>query len=208
MPISIAIARSVTLASPLSFAQQAHESMSFFITSKGLCNGADLGGLAGADAHCAQFAKNIGAGAKTWRAYLSTTGSDGVNARDRIGAGPWSNARGVQVAADVAELHGANELSKEASLDEQGGVVNGRGNSPNRHDIMTGSNADGTAHDSNCDNWSGAGFTGAARVGHHDRTGGGSAPSSWNSAHDSRGCTQFNLKSSGGDGLYYCFAAD
>jgi len=188
--------------------------MTFFITSAGPGQGADLGGLAGADAHCQALAKAAGAGDRTWRAYLSATAAGGqaaVNARDRIGAGPWHNAKGAQVAASVADLHSdSNKLSKESSLDEKGAVVNGRGDSPNRHDILTGSLADGTASaaegDTTCRNWTSSG-EGSALVGHHDRQGGGSAPTSWNSAHASRGCSQANLRATGGDGLFYCFAA-
>ena len=187
--------------------------MTFFITSAGPGQGADLGGLAGADAHCQALAKAAGAGDRTWRAYLSATPADGrpaVNARDRIGSGPWHNAKGVQVAAGVADLHGDNnKLSKEHSLDEKGAPVNGRGDSPNRHDILTGALADGTAStaagDTTCGNWTSSG-EGSALVGHHDRQGGGAAPTSWNSAHASRGCSQANLRGTGGDGLFYCFA--
>jgi len=186
-------------------AQAPNAAMSFFLTSSGPGNGADLGGLEGADAHCQRLAESGGAGGRTWRAYLSTT--DGVDARDRIGEGPWYNARGVEIAASVEELHADNNLTKETQLDEKGATVNGRGDSPNRHDILTGSNADGTASGATCDNWSSSGG-GNARVGHHDRTGGGSDPTSWNSAHDSRGCSQSNLQGTGGDGLFYCFAAD
>jgi hypothetical protein len=178
---------------------------SFFLTSAGPGNGADLGGLEGADAHCQRLAGSVGAGGRTWRAYLSTT--TGVNARDRIGEGPWYNARGVEIAASVENLHGDNNLTKETQLDEQGRVVNGRGDSPNRHDILTGSNADGTASDATCGNWTSSG-DGSAQVGHHDRTGGGPDPTSWNSAHGSRGCSQSNLQGTGGDGLFYCFAID
>ena len=187
--------------------------MSFFITSAGPGNGADLGGLAGADRHCQRLAQAAGAGHRTWAAYLSTTAADGkpgVNARDRIGSGPWTNAKGVQVAASVADLHNdANKLSKEHSLTEKGETVNGRGDTPNRHDILTGSQLDGTAfpagQDLTCGNWTSSG-EGAAQVGHHDRVGGGQNPTSWNSAHASRGCSQPNLQSTGGDGLFYCFA--
>jgi hypothetical protein len=192
-------------------------SMSFFITSVGPGNGADLGGLAGADAHCQKLAAAVGAGNRTWRAYLSTTASDGkpaVNARDRIGKGPWKNAKGVVVANDVDDLHSDNnKLSKENSLTEKGEVVNGRGDQPNRHDILTGSQADGTVavaddRDTTCKNWTSSSPDGSAIVGHHDRQGGGSAPTSWNSSHPSRGCGQDNLRTTGGDGLFYCFAAD
>lgn len=192
-------------------------SMSFFITSAGPGNGADLGGLAGADAHCQKLAAAVGAGNRTWRAYLSTTASDGkpgVNARDRIGKGPWRNAKGVVVANDVNDLHSDNnKLSKENSLTEKGEVVNGRGDQPNKHDILTGSQADGTVataadRDTTCKNWTSSAADGSAVVGHHDRQGGGPAPTSWNSSHPSRGCGQDNLRATGGDGLFYCFAAD
>ena len=190
--------------------------MSFFLTSKGPGDGANLGGLAGADAHCQMLAESAGAGGKTWRAYLSTSGADGgdgVNARDRIGDGPWVNANGIQVAANVDDLHSDNnKLSKENSISEEGEVINGRGDSPNRHDILTGSNLDGTAfadgEDHTCRDWSYSGTEGSAQVGHHDRTGGGANPTSWNNAHPSRGCGQADLQGTGGDGLYYCFAID
>jgi hypothetical protein len=183
--------------------------MSFFITSVGPGDGADLGGLAGADAHCQLLAAAVGAGGKTWRAYLSTTASVGqaaVNARDRIGAGPWYNFNGIRVAENVADLHSDNnQLSKENSLNEKGEIVNGRGDDPNRHDILSGSNLDGTASDATCNNWTSSG-EGAANVGHHDRQGGGANATSWNFAHPSRGCSQEALRGSGGDGLFYCFA--
>ena len=209
MKVSVAIVLAC-LALPL-----AAEDMSFFITSKGPGDGANLGGLAGADAHCQALAQAAGAGGKTWRAYLSAAAMDGkpaVNARDRIGAGPWFNAKGVQVASNLDELHYSNVgLGKEGSLNEQGGVVNGRGDSPNQHDILTGSQLDGTAFsdgaDHTCGNWTGNG-EGSAQVGHHDRTGGGQVPSSWNSAHGSRGCSQANLMATGGNGYFYCFATD
>jgi len=185
-------------------AQTADAAMNFFLTSAGPGNGADLGGLGGADAHCEALAESVGAAGRTWRAYLSSTA---VDARDRIGDGPWYNARGIEIASSVDNLHGDNNLTKETQLDEKGAVVNGRGDSPNRHDILTGSNADGTATDATCDNWSSSG-DGSARVGHHDRTGGGDDPTSWNSAHGSRGCSQSNLQGTGGDGLFYCFAVD
>jgi hypothetical protein len=188
--------------------------MSFFITSAGPGNGANLGGLAGADAHCQKLAAAAGAGNRTWRAYLSTGGGGdqkATNAKDRIGAGPWHNAKGVQIAANVAELHSdKNNLTKDTQLNEKGEVVNGRGDTPNRHDILTGSQLDGTAFtdgaDHTCQNWTGSG-DGSAQVGHHDRQGGGQNPTSWNSAHASRGCSQENLRGTGGDGLFYCFAA-
>jgi hypothetical protein len=188
--------------------------LGFFITSAGPGKGADLGGLAGADAHCQSLAAAAGAGGRTWRAYLSTTASGSqpaVNAKDRIGSGPWANAKGVVVATSVADLHSdANKLSKENSLTEKGAVVNGRGDTPNKHDILTGTTLDGTAStaagDSTCGNWTGSG-EGSALVGHHDRQGGGANPTSWNFAHPSRGCSQENLRGTGGDGLFYCFAA-
>jgi hypothetical protein len=187
---------------------------SFFITSAGPGRGADLGGLAGADAWCRQLATAVGAGGRTWHAYLSTTAAGGqqaVNARDRIGSGPWYNAKGVRVATDVADLHSANNaLSKVNSLNERGEVVNGRGDTPNRHDILTGSQLDGTlmpgATDKTCANWTSSAADGSAQMGHHDRQGGGENPTSWNSAHASRGCGQDNLRATGGDGLFYCFA--
>ena len=185
--------------------------MTFFLTSAGSGNGADLGGLAGADAHCQSLAAAVGAGGKTWHAYLSTTGPGGVNARDRIGSGPWQNIKGVVVAQNVAQLHGENNLTKESVLNEKGMMTNGRGDTPNQHDILTGSNLDGTAAtDSDaCNNWmSGADGTGSAAVGHFDRTGGGAHPNSWNSAHGSRGCSQANLQATGGNGYFYCFASN
>jgi hypothetical protein len=198
-----------------SHAQQAN--MSFFVTSAGPGKGADLGGLAGADRHCQQLASAVGAGGKTWHAYLSTQGAGSVNARDRIGKGPWVNAKGVTIAKDVAELHGTNNLTKQTALSEKGEVTNGRGDTPNRHDILTGSQADGTAfpdgQDRTCRNWT-SGTQGAAMVGHADRTGLTEDPpqKSWNSSHPSRGadggCSQADLRSTGGDGLMYCFAVN
>ena len=194
-------------------AAQQDQPMSFFITSVGSGNGADLGGLEGADRHCLALADAVGTGDREWRAYLSTiteTGEAAVHARDRIGSGPWYNAKGVMVASSVADLHSNNnKLSKENSLNEKGEMVNGRGDQPNMHDILTGSQLDGTAYTgegyTNCGNWTSSG-EGSARVGHHDRVGGGENPTSWNSAHNSRGCSQDNLRSSGGAGLFYCFA--
>lgn len=185
--------------------------MTFFITSTGPGRGADLGGLEGADRHCQQLAQAAGAGARTWRAYLSTQGAGAVNARDRIGQGPWRNARGVVIAANLAELHGTNNLNKQTALTETGAVVNGRGDTPNRHDILTGSQADGTAFsgdaDRTCGNWTKSG-EGSAMVGHHDRMGLNTEPPalSWNTSHPSRGCSQEALRATGGDGLIYCFA--
>jgi hypothetical protein len=194
-------------------APQQVQRMSFFITSAGPGNGADLGGLAGADRHCQTLAAAQGAGNRTWHAYLSTQATEGqpaVNARDRIGSGPWYNAKGVMVAQSVADLHSDNnKLSKENSLTETGTVVNGRGDTPNTHDILTGSQLDGTAFppgdDHTCGDWTKSG-EGSAQLGHHDRQGGGQNPTSWNSAHASRGCSQENLRGTGGAGLFYCFA--
>ena len=207
------------LAAPLAQAQSAD--MTFFVTSSGPGKGADLGGLEGADAQCQKLAQAGGAGSKTWRAYLSTQAADGkpaVNARDRIGKGPWQNAKGAVIAKDVADLHGAaNNLTKQTALSEKGEVTNGRGDTPNRHDILTGSQADGTAFavgdDKTCKNWTSS-TQGAAVVGHADRQGlRDDEPSkSWNSSHPSRGpdggCSQADLKTTGGDGLIYCFAAN
>ena len=183
-------------------------SMSFFITSAGPGDGANLGGLEGADAHCQKLADAAGAGAKTWRAYLSTST---VNARDRIGSGPWHNAKGELIANDVAELHSdANKISKQTGLTESGAMVNGRGDTPNTHDILTGSNPDGiVVAGMTCDDWTNNG-AGQAFVGHHDRIGlRDDAPSkSWNASHPSRGCSKDDLPKSGGNGLFYCFAAD
>lgn len=182
-------------------------SMSFFVTSQGLGKGANLGGLEGADAHCQSLAEAAGVSGKTWRAYLST---DNTNARDRIGSGPWHNAKGDQIADDVASLHSdRNGITKETALDEKGDVVQGRGDQPNRHDILTGSLPDGTAAEQTCDNWTRDG-DGAAMVGHHDRIGlnDSAAAKSWNSSHPSRGCGQDALRSTGGDGLLYCFASN
>ncbi len=193
-------------------APQATETMSFFLTSAGPGDGANLGGLAGADQHCQMLAEAAGAEDMTWRAYLSATATDdtpAVNARDRIGSGPWFNHDGVQVASSVENLHSdANNLTKETVLTEAGAMVNGRGDEPNRHDILTGSTLDGMVADgegdSTCGNWT-SNDEGSALVGHHDRTGGGDNPTSWNSAHGSRGCSQENLQGTGGDGLFYCF---
>ena len=183
--------------------------MTFFLTSQGTGNGSDLDGLEGADLHCQNLAEGAGSTGLVWRAYLSTSSSDQaeVNARDRIGEGPWRNANGTVVANSVDELHGENGLTKETVLTENGEITNGRGDDPNRHDILTGSHADGTsAVGQNCDNWTSSG-EGTAIVGHHDRVGGGDNGSSWNSSHTTRGCSQEQLQSSGGDGLFYCFAA-
>lgn len=200
-------------AAPLA-AQDAN--MSFFITSAGPGDGANLGGLAGADQHCQDLAYAAGFGNLTWRAYLSAISMGGeaaVNARDRIGDGPWHNYQGVLIAENVDQLHSDDAtLTKETILTEQGSMVNGRGDDPNQHDILTGSTLDGRAftgegHDA-CDNWTSNSSEGSARVGHHDRQGGGENPTSWNSAHNSRGCGQADLQATGGNGYFYCFATD
>jgi hypothetical protein len=190
---------------PSSLAQNT-PNLSFFITSAGSGNGANLGGLTGADAICKQLATAVGAGNKTWRAYLSTSAvgnQPAVNARDRIGNGPWQNAKGVVVAQNVNDLHSDNnKLGKENSLTEKGGTVG-------PHDMLTGSTLDGKAlpGDKTCTNWtSSTDGAGTARLGHYDKQGGGENPNSWNSAHDSRGCSQANLVSTGGAGAFYCFA--
>jgi hypothetical protein len=185
-------------------------SMSFFVTSQGSGKGADLGGLAGADAHCASLAEAAGVKGKIWHAYLSTKDTD---ARDRIGKGPWFNAKGEKIADDVASLHSDhNSLTKQTALNEKGEVINGRGDKPNRHDILTGSKPDGTRiADQTCGDWTLSGAEGAAMMGHSDRTGldDSAAAKSWNSSHASRGgCSQEALKGTGGDGLFYCFAAE
>jgi hypothetical protein len=206
--IAASLACAVVLAASVSAANAQDVGMSFFITSQGPGDGANLGGLAGADAHCQRLAQAVGAGGKTWRAYLSASG---VNARDRIGKGPWHNAKGQLIAGNLAELHGdANRIDKQTGLTEKGGMVNGRGDSPNMHDILTGSAPDGTlVADMTCNAWTSNG-AGNAIVGHHDRIGlRDDAPSkSWNSSHPSRGCSQDNLRSTGGNGFFYCFAAD
>jgi hypothetical protein len=204
-----ALAALLLAASPL----LAQNRMSFFITSRGPGNGAALGGLDGADAHCSMLAREAGSPIAVWRAYRSAVAEGGkpaVNARDRIGRGPWHNFNGVEVARDVAHLHSdSNLLNKENSLTEKGAVVNGRGDSPNMHDILTGAALDGSAIsdtlDTTCRNWTSSDSTGSARVGHHDRIGGGQYATSWNSAHGSRGCGQQNLQGTGGNGLFYCF---
>jgi hypothetical protein len=188
---------------------------SFFITSTGVGRGADFGGLAGADDHCQSLAAAEYAGDHTWRAYLSTTATDAqpaVNARDRIGTGPWYNAEGLLVAANVEALHGdGNRIAKALATTERLDPVNGVGDTPNMHDILTGSQPDGTAfagsEDLTCENWASS-DAGRARVGHHDRMGRGESANSWNSAHPSSGCSQEDLQSTGGAGLFYCFAID
>jgi hypothetical protein len=198
----------------------APQPMGFFITSAGLGKGANLGGLAGADAHCQALATAAGQGSRTWRAYLSTSAAanqPAVNARDRIGNGPWYNQRGQIIAQNVADLHGdvqrdRNQINKDFALNEKGGVVNGRGDNPNQHDILTGSDSTGRAlpgdpNTQTCNNWTSEGPAPAATMlGHHDRNGGNNT--SWNAAHMSRGCSQENLVSTGGAGLFYCFATN
>ena len=196
--------------------------MGFFVTSVGSGKGADLGGLAGADAHCQKLATTAGAGQRTWRAYLSTTevaavapaaAIPAVHARDRIGAGPWFNAKGVMIAKDVVNLHGENNVTKATALEEKGMLVNGRGDTPNQHDILTGSRPDGTSFGGpgafTCSNWTQSG-EGSAVIGHHDRTGlsKDAWAVSWNSSHQTRGCGQAALVSTGGAGQFYCFAAN
>lgn len=218
LSLTIACAALVSIA-PAAFAQAPPPGpMTFFVTSIGPGRGGDLGGLAGADAHCQALALAAGFGGRNWRAYLSTSAAGGapaVNARDRIGRGPWTNAQGVVIARSVADLHSdANNLTKQTALTERGAVVNGRGDTPNMHDILTGSQDDGTAfagtEDRTCRNWTYGGAEGSAMLGHHDRLGIGDAPParSWNTSHASRGCTPDGLRSTGGAGLFYCFAAD
>ena len=214
LPMMIALAL-LSLAPSTARAQQS--SMTFFVTSAGSGKGGDLGGLAGADKQCQTLAQAAGAGGKTWHAYLSTQGPGAVNARDRIGSGPWQNEKGVVIAKNVTELHGANNLTKRTALTEKGDVVNGRGDTPNMHDILTGSQPDGTAfagsEDRTCGNWTKSG-QGSAMMGHSDRQGlrDDDASKSWNSSHPSRGsdggCSQNDLKGTGGAGLYYCFATN
>ena len=211
------LAAAAVMVLPLGGSVEAQQNnMSFFVTSVGSGKGADLGGLNGADRHCLLLGGAAGAGSKTWHAYLSTQGPGAVNARDRIGSGPWKNAKGIIVAKDVAELHGQNTIDKQTALTEKGETVNGRGDTPNMHDILTGSQPDGTAfpagEDRTCGNWTKSG-QGAAMVGHHDRQGlrDDDASKSWNSSHPSRGpdggCSQNDLKSTGGNGFFYCFAS-
>lgn len=219
---ALAVLALSTAASLLALGQQPAQTppqpMSFFITSAGSGKGANLGGLAGADRICQTLAAAAGGGGKTWHAYLSTSAANGqsaVNARDRIGNGPWYNAKGEKIANGLADLHGdtldlarlGNNLVKQSALTEKGMMVNGRGDTPNTHDMLTGSQTDGTGYtdgaDHTCGNWTSE-TTGTAQLGHSDRSGGGNT--SWNSAHPSRGCSQENLVSTGGAGLFYCFA--
>lgn len=195
-------------------AQAQQNTMSFFITSVGLGKGGDLGGLEGADRHCQNLAQAVGAGGKTWHAYLSTKGRDGVNAKDRIGNGPWFNAKGVQIASNLFDLHSNNnKINKEAGLDERGMPVKGRVDTPNQHDMLTGTQQDGTAvagvDDATCSNWtSSTDGQGSAVVGHHDLIGNTQGPNFWNYSHKTPGCSQANLQRVGGAGLFYCFAAN
>ena len=213
-----AVALSALAIGGAAYAQQS--GMSFFVTSAAIGKGADLGGLEGADRYCQQLAQSAGAGGRTWHAYLSRQAADGkpaVNARDRIGKGPWQNAKGVVVAKDVDELHGQNNLTKQTSLTEKGDIVNGRGDTPNKHDALTGTMPDGRAfppgEDKTCKNWTSS-TQGSAMLGHADRVGIPPSPTSnsWNAAHPSRGpdggCSQKDLISTGGAGLLYCFAAN
>ena len=205
----------ISAAATFSTINSQENEMSFFITSEGSGDGANLGGLAGADAHCATLASAAGSPGKTWVAYLSahgTANSPRVNARERIGFGPWYNAEGVEVASTLNNLHSDYmALGKANSLTENGDTVNGRGDSPNQHDILTGSSLSGRLIDDGanhtCNNWTSNG-EGSAQVGHFDRTGGGANPTSWNNAHGSRGCGQADLVATGGAGYFYCFAND
>jgi hypothetical protein len=215
--LSLAAATALLCAGVAAGAYAQQNAMTFFVTSVGKGNGADLGGLEGADAHCAGLAKAAGSTIADWRAYLSTTapgGDAGVNARDRIGKGPWYNAKGVLVAKDVADLHSEEaNITKQTALTEKGETVSGRGDPVNVHDMLTGSDPDGrystAGGDTTCGNWTKSG-DGSAIVGHHDRAGLKETRhmKSWNSAHGSRGCSQDLLKASGGGGLFYCFAAN
>ena len=216
MKLALVASATAVLGACAPMSSSSQNPMSFFLTSANPGNGADLGGLAGADAYCQKLAASVNAGGKNWRAYLSTTASGAtpaVNARDRIGRGPWQNAKGEVVAANLDELHGANKLTKQTALTEKGTVISGRGDPVNMHDVLTGSTPEGrvatAAGDTTCSNWSQSG-AGSAIVGHHDRTGlDESAPAkSWNASHATRGCGMDALKATGGAGLYYCFAAD
>jgi hypothetical protein len=219
-PIALVLLAASTLAAQATPAQpqQPQQPMGFFVTSVGKGDGANLGGLAGADEHCQTLARAAGAGSRTWHAYLSAApaaaGQPPINARDRIGNGPWFNAKGAIIAFNVADLHGdvqrdRNSINKEFALNEKGLPVNGRGDTPNQHDILTGSDSFGrallgSAANTTCNNWT-SNAAGSAMLGHHDRSGGGN--SSWNAAHMSRTCSQADLVATGGAGLFYCFAA-
>jgi hypothetical protein len=218
MKASLALAIGLAATLPVAAQQKKQaEPMTFFVTSVGLGDGANLGGLAGADKHCQALATAVGAGGKTWRAYLSTQGPGAVSARERIGQGPWHNAKGARVAKGLSDLHGdtldearmGNTLTRVTALNEKGEPIKGSGESPNQHDILTGTQLDGRAFtdgaDHTCKNWT-SNSEGSAQLGHHDRTGG--PGTSWNAIHPSRGCSQQNLVSTGGAGLFYCFAAN
>ena len=216
LQIGISAALALLAAGTIGAVHAQSSAMTFFVTSVGSGKGADFGGLAGADKHCQTLAAAAGAGAKTWHAYLSTQASGSspaVNAKDRIGKGPWQNATGVVVAKDVAELHGTNNLNKQTALTEKGDVVPDSSTPPNKHDILTGSQPDGTAfagaEDKTCGNWTKSG-QGSAIVGHHNRAGLDTSPPalSWNSSHPTPGCSDDALKSTGGAGLIYCFAVN
>jgi hypothetical protein len=218
MQWSCAVASCGLLIAGVALAQAQAPSMSFFVTSVGIGKGGDLSGIEGADRHCQTLAQAAGAGGKTWHAYLSTQGAGAVNAKDRIGKGPWTNAKGVVIAKDVAELHATNNLTKQTALTEKGDVVKDSSDPPNMHDILTGTQPDGTAfpagEDRTCGNWTKSSGAGAAMVGHSNRMGidDSTAAKSWNSSHLSRGpdggCSQNDLKSTGGAGLLYCFAVN
>ena len=218
--VAVAVVGSMALAGCASAPTGGADGMTFFVTSVGPGKGGDLGGLEGADRHCQALATAVGAGKRTWRAYLSTQApsladASAVNARDRIGAGPWHNAKGVLIASNVEELHSAgSNLTKETALSEKGEIVNGRTEKPIKHDMLTGSRPDGTAFpgapfpDMTCGNWTRSGKDGAAMTGHHDRAGPALVPwaASWNSSHPTLGCSQEAVRPTGGDGLFYCFA--
>lgn len=205
----ILIVATVALAAAMAAPVPAQQEMSFFVTSTGPGKGGNLGGLAGADQHCQALATKAGAaGKRTWRAYLSSSGPGGMNARDRIGPGPWFNAKGAQIAASLAELHSDKaSIDNDTALDEQGRRINAEG-APNRHDILTGSTPEGTATEMTCQNWTSSSTEHSGMVGHHDRLTFGKPGSSWNSAHPSKGCSQENLVATGGAGLLYCFRAN
>ena len=219
-PVLAVLALTITVGSTDALAQRGgggpQEPMTFFITSTAKGDGANFGGLTGADAHCQALAAAAGRGDATWHAYLSTQGPGAVNARDRIGSGPWHNANGTLMAANVADLHGdvmrdRNQINRDEGIDENGGHIPARGEQPNQHDILTGSDSHGNAFpagdDHTCSNWtSGADGMGSGQVGHYDRSGGGNT--SWNSAHPSRGCSQANLVATGGNAYVYCFAVN
>jgi hypothetical protein len=203
----ILLALAPLLVTLVSDAEAQQQRPGFFVTSAGSGNGGDLGGIAGADKRCQTLAAATGAGNRQWRAYLSTTGQGAVNARDRIGRGPWYNVKGVLIAQNVEQLHTDKaNINNDTALDESGKPINGQG-APNRHDMLTGSTTAGVATEMTCQNWTSS-SAGQATVGHHDRLARGTPGSPWNSAHPSQGCSQANLVATGGAGLFYCFAAD